>query len=253
MNIAVLIKMVPDTESRLEIVDGKVKEDGFKYMVNPYDEFAVEQAVQFKENVGGKVTLVCLFSDNSGIDTDLRKMMAIGADEAIVLRQEGYQGDKPSTNSKLLAEAVKNLNADLIIGGVQGIDYYQGATGPMVAHHLNIPHISGVTKLELDGEKVTASRQIEGGLQIIESALPVLVTAQKDMTKVRFPALKDIMMSKRKPFENRNVSASEDNDVQTIECSLPPARGGGLILEGESSEEKVDKLVEKLKMEAKVL
>ena len=253
MNIAVLIKMVPDTESRLEIVDGKVKEDGFKYMVNPYDEFAVEQAVQFKENVGGKVTLVCLFSDNSGIDTDLRKMMAIGADEAIVLRQEGYQGDKPSTNSKLLAEAVKDLNAELIIGGVQGIDYYQGATGPMVAHHLNIPHISGVTKLELNGEKLTASRQIEGGLQIIESALPVLVTAQKDMTKVRFPALKDIMMSKRKPFENRNVSASEDNDVQTIECSLPPARGGGLILEGESSEEKVDKLVEKLKMEAKVL
>ena len=253
MNIAVLIKMVPDTESRLEIVDGKVKEDGFKYMVNPYDEFAVEQAVQFKENVGGKVTLVCLFSDNSGIDTDLRKMMAIGADEAIVLRQEGYQGDKPSTNSKLLAEALKDLNADLVIGGVQGIDYYQGATGPMVAHHLNIPHISGVTKLELDGEKLTASRQIEGGLQIIESALPVLITAQKDMTKVRFPALKDIMMSKRKPFENRNVSASEDNDVQTIECSLPPARGGGLILEGESSEEKVDKLVEKLKMEAKVL
>ena len=253
MNIAVLIKMVPDTESRLEIVDGKVKEDGFKYMVNPYDEFAVEQAVQFKENVGGKVTLVCLFSNNSGIDTDLRKMMAIGADEAIVLRQDEYQGDKPSSNSKILAEAVKELNADLVIGGVQGIDYYQGATGPMVAHHLNIPHISGVTKLELNGEKITASRQIEGGLQIIESVLPVLVTAQKDMTKVRFPALKDIMMSKRKPFENRDVNASEDIDVETIECSLPPARGGGLILEGETPEEKVDKLIEKLKMEAKVL
>ena len=253
MNIAVLIKMVPDTESRLEIVDGKVKEDAFKYMVNPYDEFAVEQAVQFKEKVGGKVTLVCLFSDNSGIDTDLRKMMAIGADEAVVLRQEGYSGDKPSTNSKILAEAVKELNADLVIGGVQGIDYYQGATGPMVAHHLNIPHISGVTKLELNGETITAKRQIEGGLQIIESALPVLVTAQKDMTKVRFPALKDIMMSKRKSFENRNVSASKENDVKTIECSLPPARGGGLILDGESPEEKVDKLLEKLKMEAKVL
>ncbi len=83
MNIVVLIKMVPDTESRLEIIDGKVKEDGFKYMVNPYDEFAVEQAVQFKEAVGGKVTLVSLFSDNASIDTDLRKMMAIGADETI--------------------------------------------------------------------------------------------------------------------------------------------------------------------------
>ena len=82
MNIVVLVKMVPDTESRLEITDGKVNESGFKYMVNPYDEFAVEQAVQFKEAEGGKVTLVSLFSNDSSIDTDLRKMMAIGADEA---------------------------------------------------------------------------------------------------------------------------------------------------------------------------
>ena len=253
MRILVCVKQVIDTAARIDLKDQKVDGAGLARVLNPYDEFAVEQAVQFKENIGGKVTLVCLFSDNPGIDTDLRKMMAIGADEAIVLRQEGYRGDKPSTNSKILAEAIKELNADLVIGGVQGIDYYQGATGPMVAHHLNIPHISGVTKLELNGEKITAKRQIEGGLQIIESTLPVLVTAQKDMTKVRFPALKDIMMSKRKSFENRSVSASEENDVETIECSLPPARDGGLIIDGESPEEKVDKLLEKLKMEAKVL
>ena len=120
MNIVVLIKMVPDTESRLEIVDGKVKEDGFKYMVNPYDEFAVEQAVQFKEAGGGKVTLISLFSDNPSIDTDLRKMMAIGADEAIVLRQQDYRGDKPSANAKVQADAVKELDAALVICGVQG-------------------------------------------------------------------------------------------------------------------------------------
>ena len=107
MNIAVLVKMVPDTESRLEIVDGKLKEDGFKYMVNPYDEFAVEQAVQFKETVGGKVTLVSLFSDNGSIDTDLRKMMAIGADETIVLRQEGYRGDRTTSNARILSKAIK--------------------------------------------------------------------------------------------------------------------------------------------------
>jgi len=253
MNIAVLIKMVPDTESRLEIVDGMVKEDGFKYMVNPYDEFAVEQAVQFKEAVDGKVTLVSLFSDNSSIDTDLRKMMAIGADEAIVLRQQDYRGDRPSANAKVLADAVKELNADLVLCGVQGIDYYQSSTGPMVAHFLGIPHVSGVTKLELNGEKLTASRQIEGGLQIIESPAPVLITCQKDMTKVRFPALKDIMMSKRKPFDNREVGNENAIDVPTIECSLPPARGGGVIIDGESAEEKVEKLIEKLKMEAKVL
>jgi electron transfer flavoprotein beta subunit len=253
MNIVVLVKMVPDTESRLEIVDGKVNESGFKYMVNPYDEFAVEQAVQFKEAGEGKVTLVALFSNETSIDTDLRKMMAIGADEAIVLRQEDYRGDRPSSNAKVLSNAIKEINADLIIGGVQGIDYYQGATGPMVAHMLGIPHISGVTNLELNGDKFTAKRQIEGGLQVIECSSPVLITCQKDMTKVRFPALKDIMMSKRKPFENREVSVDESNDVQTDECSLPPARAGGMIIEGDSAEEKVTKLIEKLKTEAKVL
>jgi len=253
MNIVVLVKMVPDTESRLEIVDGKVNESGFKYMVNPYDEFAVEQAVQFKEVGGGKVTLVSLFSNDTSIDTDLRKMMAIGADEAIVLRQEDYRGDRPASNAKTLSNTIKEMNADLVIGGVQGIDYYQGATGPMVAHMLGIPHISGVTNLELNGDKFTAKRQIEGGLQVIECSGPILVTCQKDMTKVRFPALKDIMMSKRKPFENREISVDESNDVQTNECSLPPARAGGMIIDGDSAEEKVTKLIEKLKTEAKVL
>ena len=253
MNIVVLVKMVPDTESRLEIVDGKVNESGFKYMVNPYDEFAVEQAVQFKEAGGGKVTLVSLFSNDTSIDTDLRKMMAIGADEAMVLRQDDYRGDRPSSNAKVLSNAIKEMNADLVIGGVQGIDYYQGATGPMVAHMLGIPHISGVTNLELNGDKFTAKRQIEGGLQVIECSGPILVTCQKDMTKVRFPALKDIIMSKRKPFENREISVDESNDVQTNECSLPPARAGGMIIDGDSAEEKVTKLIEKLKTEAKVL
>ena len=253
MNIVVLIKMVPDTESRLEIIDGKVNESGFKYMVNPYDEFAVEQAVQFKEAVGGKVTIVSLFSNNASIDTDLRKMMAIGADEAIVLRQEGYRGDRPSSNAKILAKTIKELNADLVIGGVQGIDYYQGATGPMIAQMLGIPHVSGVTNLALNGDKITAKRQIEGGLQVIDSTMPVLITCQKDMNKVRFPALKDIMMSKRKSFENREVPLGEGNDIETTDCSLPPARGGGVIIEGETTEEKVDKLIEKLKTEAKVL
>ena len=253
MNIVVLIKMVPDTESRLEIIGGKVNESGFKYMVNPYDEFAVEQAVQFKEAVGGKVTIVSLFSNNASIDTDLRKMMAIGADEAIVLRQEGYRGDRPSSNSKILAQTIEELNADLVIGGVQGIDYYQGATGPMIAHMLGIPHVSGVTNLALNGDKITAKRQIEGGLQVIDSTMPVLITCQKDMNKVRFPALKDIMMSKRKSFENREVPLGEGNDIETTDCSLPPARGRGVIIEGETAEEKVDKLVEKLRTEAKVL
>ena len=179
--------------------------------------------------------------------------MAIGADEAIVLRQDSYRGDKPSANAAVLSDAIKEMEPDLVIGGVQGIDYYLSATGPMVAHMLGIPHVSGVTNLKFSDGKFTAKRQVEGGLQIIECSSPVLVTCQKDMTKVRFPALKDIMMSKRKPFENRTVDSRESKDIETTECSLPPARGGGMIIEGESCEEKVEKLVEKLKTEAKVI
>ena len=145
------------------------------------------------------------------------------------------------------------MEADLVIGGVQGIDYYQGATGPMVAHMLGMPHISGVTNLEFSDDTFTAKRQVEGGLQVIECTSPVLITCQKDMNKVRFPALKDIMMSKRKPFVNKDVDAAQGNDVQTAECSLPPARGGGMIIEGETAEDKVTKLMDKLKTEAKVL
>ena len=253
MNIAVLIKMVPDTESKLEVNAGELNDQNFKYMVNPYDEFAVEQAVQFKESEGGKVTLLSLFSEDNSIDTDLRKMLAIGADEIIVLRQNGYQGDKPLANAKILSDAIKELEIDLVLCGIQGIDYYQAATGTMVAQMLDMPNISGVTELEYNSGTLKAKRQIEGGLQTIETSTPALVTCQKDMTKVRFPALKDIMMSKRKPFENKNVDSIDSNDVITSESSLPPARDGGEIIEGETVEEKVDKLIEKLKMEAKVI
>ena len=253
MNIAVLIKMVPDTESKLEVNDGSLNDQNFKYMVNPYDEFAVEQAVQFKEAEGGKVTLLSLFSEDKSIDTDLRKMLAIGADEIVVLRQQGYRGDKPLANAKALSDAIKELNVDLVLCGIQGIDYYQAATGTMVAQMLGMPNISGVTSLEYNSGTLKAKRQIEGRLQTVETSTPAVITCQKDMTKVRFPALKDIMMSKRKPFENKNVDSIDSNDALTSESSLPPARDGGEMIEGEDAEEKINKLIEKLKMEAKVI
>ena len=253
MNIAVLIKMVPDTESKLEVNDGILNDQNFKYMVNPYDEFAVEQAVQFKEAEGGKVTLLSLFSEDNIIDTDLRKMLAIGADEIVVLRQQGYRGDKPLANAKVLSDAIKELDADLVLCGIQGIDYYQAATGTMVAQMLGMPNISGVTSLEYNSGTLKAKRQIEGGLQTVETSTPAVITCQKDMTKVRFPALKDIMMSKRKPFENKSVDSIDSNDALTSESSLPPARDGGEMIEGEDAEEKINKLIEKLKMEAKVI
>ena len=152
-----------------------------------------------------------------------------------------------------MSDAIKELDVDLVLCGIQGIDYYQAATGTMVAQMLGMPNISGVTSLEYSSGTLKAKRQIEGGLQTVETSTPAVITCQKDMTKVRFPALKDIMMSKRKPFENKSVDSIDSNDALTSESSLPPARDGGEMIEGEDTEEKINKLVEKLKMEAKVI
>ena len=152
-----------------------------------------------------------------------------------------------------MSDAIKELDVDLVLCGIQGIDYYQSATGTMVAQMLGIPNISGVTNLEYNSGTLKAKRQIEGGLQTVETSTPALISCQKDMNKVRFPALKDIMMSKRKPFENKKVDSIDSNDPITSESSLPPARDGGEMIDGENAEDKVNKLIEKLKMEAKVI
>jgi len=251
MNIAVLVKLVPDSETRIELQDGKVKDDAFKYILNPYDEFALEQAVQLKEAHGGKVTIVSLFGQ--GGDTELKKALAIGADGALVLRQPDYRGDRPAANAALLAEALAGLAPDLVLGGLQSIDFYQAATVPMVAHKLDWPHVAAVQKLDVEGDKLTAQRQIEGGVQTVEVALPALITCQKDLVKVRFPALRDIMMAKRKPFENRDVAEAGAGDLLPTAAELPLARAGGRLIEGETVAEKVEELVNLLKTEAKVL
>ena len=116
MNIAVMIKLVPNTETKFEIENGKVNETGFKYFINPYDEFAVEQGIQFKESFGGKVTLITLFKESPEAERELRKMLAIGADEVIYLKQEYYRGDRPRANANILAETLKELSPDVIIG-----------------------------------------------------------------------------------------------------------------------------------------
>ena len=253
MNIAVMVKLVPNTETKFEIENGKVKESGFRYFINPYDEFAVEQGIQFKETFGGKVTLITLFKENPEAERELRKMLAIGADEVIYLKQDDYRGDRPRANAIVLAETIKELSPDLVIGGVQGIDYYQMATLPMIAHHLGMPHIASVTKLESSGKELTAHRQVEGGVQIMRTPMPAVITCQKDMNVVRRAALKDIMASKKKLIEYRDVASIDAIDMENVEDFLPQARAGGKMIEGETSEQKVDELIRLLREEAKII
>ncbi len=251
MQIVVCVKQVPDSESKITISGDQIDESGFTYVINPYDEFAIEEAVRLKEKNGGKVTLVSLGSADPGIV--IKSGLALGADEAMILKDGDYDRFHSDTAARQLAEAIKPLNPDLVLCGQSGIDYNLGLTGPALAEHLAIPHVTFVQKLDVDGGTAEAHRQIEGGHEVISTPLPALVTCQKGLNEPRFPSLMDIMKAKKKPIQEPEAAAGGDPTAEIVCARLPPARTGGYIIEGETPGERVAKLVEHLKTDAKVI
>jgi electron transfer flavoprotein beta subunit len=248
VNILVLIKQVPDTESSIRIApDGKSIPTGdLNLVLNPYDEYAVEAALKTKEALGGEVTAVCL--GNEGAIKAIRTALAMGIDKAIHLVANSPWD--AGAIAKALAAVVKNKPCDLLICGKQAVDYDNSQVGPMIAEYLGWPNISVITKLEVFADKVVANRQIEGGTEIVESPLPVVVTAQKGLNEPRYASLKGIMMAKNKPVEKVDPGALNDR-IEIIKLSYPPQRKGGQIL-GEGVEA-IPALIKMLKEEAKIL
>jgi electron transfer flavoprotein beta subunit len=248
VNILVLIKQVPDTESSIRIaLDGKSIPIGdLNLVLNPYDEFAVEEALKTKEALGGEVTAVCLGSE--GAVKAIRTALAMGVDKAIhVVADSPWDA---GAIAKALAAVIKDTSCDLLFCGKQAVDYDNSSVGPMVAEYLGWPNISVITKLEVTADKVVASRQIEGGTEIVESPLPVVVTAQKGLNEPRYASLKGIMMAKNKPVEKVDPGTLDDR-IDVLKLSYPPERKGGEIL-GEGVEA-IPALIQVLKQDAKIL
>lgn len=248
MNIFVLIKQVPDTESSIRIApDGKSVPTGdLNLVLNPYDEFAVEEALKTKEALGGSVTAVCL--GNAGAIKAIRTALAMGVDKAIHI-----VNDSPwdaGAIAKSLAAVLKDKPCDLLFCGKQAVDYDNAQVGPMVAEHLGWPSITVVTKLQISDSKVVAQRQVEGGVEVVESPLPVVISTQKGLNEPRYASLKGIMMAKNKPVETVTSVTLQDR-VGVIKLSYPPERKGGQIL-GEGVEA-VPALIKVLKEEVKIL
>ncbi len=248
MNIAVLVKLVPDTQAVLKIGEDHrhIATADLNFVLNPYDEYAVEEALQIREREGGKVTVFSLGGDEAV--KALRNAIAMGADEGVHLRSP-VGLDVPGT-SKALAHTLKDGNWDLILTGKQAVDNDCAAVGPMVAELLGIPHVSKVTKLEISGGKATAHREIESGIEVFEVDLPVLITAEKGLNEPRYASLKGIMMAKRKQIETVEVEQTPAK-VEILKLEYPPARPPGRIV-GEGVEA-VPELVRLLKEEAKVI
>lgn len=263
MNVVVCTKQVLDTEAKIKIKQGgkEIDSAGEKFIVNPYDEFAIEEALRLKEKYDdGSVVLVSLGGEKT--EEALRTGLAMGADRAVLVKDAALVGSDSYVTAKVLAAAIKGLEYDLILCGKQAVDDDCAQVGAALAEFLDLPHVDVVTKLEvgLDKKAALVHRQVEGGTLIIESSLPAVITAQKGLNEPRYPSLPGIMKAKKKEIKVMDIAAlglSPDEvgetgaRVKIEEVFLPKPRQAGAVIEGEPAET-VEKLVKFLRQEAKL-
>ena len=254
MKIITCVKQVPDTEAQIKIgPDGKsIVESEINFILNPYDEYAVEEALKIKEKSGeGEVTAISVGPER--VVSALRTALAMGVDKAVHIRTEG-EADSLFVAS-LLASAISKRDYDLILCGYMGIGTDNCQVGAMLAELLDLPQITNVSKLELDGGKIVAHREVEGLTEVVESSLPAVITAGKGLNTPRYPSLRGIMMAKKKEIETIDgaslLSDPPSSKVELVELKLPPMRSGGKVVTG-TSEEVAKEFVEWLTKEVKI-
>jgi len=250
VKIVVCMKQVPDTETKVRIgQDGKtIDPTDVNYVVNPYDEYAIEEALRIKESTGeGEVTILTLGPDRA--INAIRTALAMGADKAVHLKTDDTYLDSYAV-AVALANQLKEMDYDLILTGKQAVDDDAAQIGPRVAALLDLPCATVVTKLEIGDGAFTAHREVEGGLEVVEGSLPAVVTAQKGLNEPRYASLKGIMMAKRKPVEEKEPQF-DDPKVEILKMEYPPERKGGRIVG--KGVEAVPELVRLLHEEAKVI
>ena len=195
MNIIVLLKQTFDTEEKIVIQDGQIVEDGPEYVINPYDEYAVEEAVKLKETQGAEVTVVTLGPPR--VESALRTALAMGADKAILIEDDESLNLDEHSISKVLSAVIKDCDYDLILTGSMSVDNGASQVAVRVAEELNLAHVATAVELTIDSDKVTVVKDVEGNSEVIEASLPLLVTAQQGLNEPRYPSLPGIMKAKR--------------------------------------------------------
>jgi len=223
MKSLVCISNVPDTTTRIKYTtDGKsLDKTGVTFVINPYDEFGLVRAIELKEKSGqGEITAFCV--GGADVETTLRKALAIGADNAVRI-------DTPPLDSRSVAEEIaayaKGKGYDLIYCGKESIDHNGSAVGAMLAALLGLPFVSFCTKLNTEGGKLLAMREIDGGMQKMESGLPAVVSCQKGMAEWRIPNMRGIMAARTKPLQVL-PSCGAKAYVSTVKLESPPEKGG---------------------------
>lgn len=256
MNIFVLVKQVPDTETKIRITADKkgIEKGDIKWVINPYDEFAIEQALKTKELLKtGTVTVLSVGPDRA-VEA-LRTAVAMGADNACHVKVDGEIDTFLA--AKALAEVIKKESAQLVFSGKQGIDDDQAATFGYVAELLNWPSASMVVKCEISGDKISVQREVEGGTRFsIEMKAPAVIAVDKGINTPRYASLPGIMKAKKKEIKVFTLAdlglGAEKAKTSTSDFALPPERQAGKKLSGDTATQ-VKELVRLLREEAKVI
>ena len=250
MDIIAFVKRVPTTTSRVVVKDSvRLDPTGVEYELNPYDEFAVEEGLKQRDAAGaGSVTAVCFGPAEA--QKELRKVLAMGADSAVLLENAEAADCDAMAIASVLADAVRERPHQLLLFGKQAVDRDQHGVGPAVATLLGIPCITEVVQLAIDGGEVVAEREVEGAREVVRAPLPCAVTCQKGLNEPRFPSLKGIMAAKKKSLETVAVELPTAN-VEVIQMELPAPRAAGEMLgEGAAA---VPALVDRLHNKEKAL
>jgi electron transfer flavoprotein beta subunit len=262
MEIVVLVKQVPDTESLIQIAgDGvSIKTADLKWVMNPYDELAVEEALRIKEAQGGTVTILSMGPAKT-VET-IRTALAMGADKGIHINDPAAEGSDPLATAKILAAALKQIPFNLIIAGMRAVDGDNYQVASAVAEFLGIPQITQVIKKEISGDTIRFHQVVEGGTAVIEAKLPVLFTTQRGLNEPRYASLPGIMKAKKKPLETKTLAnlgvdagsvGAQHRKVKIAALKPPPTRKAITMIPGEDPVTLAANLVKKLHEEAKAI
>jgi len=263
MDIVVLMKQVPDTSALIRIGEDNVSitTEDVKWVINHYDELAVEEALRIKEQQGKGKVIILTVGGESAVAT-IRTALAMGADEGILINDPALEKIDPQITAKVIANALKSMHFDLIIAGHRAVDDDAYYVPTAVAEYLDIPFLSMVVKQEIEDGKIQCEQIVKNGMIVVETDLPALIATQRGLNEPRYPTVMNIMKAKKKSVQIKTLSdiglSSEEFGPKALKTRImslayAPKRNAGEIIAGETVEEKAVQLLKLLREKASVL
>ncbi len=243
MKILVCISQVPDTTTRISFNGNAFNATGVQFIINPYDEIALTRAIELKETLGGSVTAITV--GKADTEANLRKALAIGADDAIRVNTDANDAYFVAAQ---IADVAKKNGYELVLLGKESIDYNGSQVGSMIAAMMDVPFIGMSTRLAIEGNNASLDREIDGGKEVLATALPLVASAQKGMAEPRIPNMRGIMSARTKPLQVLEPAAA-DNLTAVISYEMPPAKAACKMVPADNPAQ----LIELLHNEAKVI